>query len=454
MVNGQTALNPGVVRVLLQEPHYNGEVYSYNPFGAPVLFWPEDLAQPAYKEDRPDHIIKCGNQLLILPDGTNRLYAVNSASAGPEIRRLDKSVFDGHNFSSFKFCLNDSLYSIGGFGFGHYNGLLLKYEPQASDWILENINKDISIESGSAPGIWFNSRQGKIFKIGQNPGLYPGNQEMAGGRTGRNMYVLDLKTRRWFPSGFPTSEGSDVIDRSVRIAWHPLGELVINKVPSGNRIYLLNYENNRISPAKSNISDMITSVFSDSSGYRGRFLTWFSRDTLKILKTDGKLLKQRLTSTDFSGSVAPLWDEANQNELIEWNILLAGLFLFGSGAFVSVLLFIRRRRSKAGHKTMLQAESIFTKPELDILRSIQKSDKCELLPDDVNELLGTSKKTIEVQKKQRSDSIKGINEKYKRLSRTEDNLILQKRKEDDRRQVRYVLNLAAMEKLKIIVSGI
>jgi len=454
LVYGQNALNPDVVRVLLNDPVYNGEIYSYNPFGAPALFWPQDLEQPDNSGDRPDHFIKCGNQLFVLPDGTNRLYTISSESEKPDIWRLDKSVYDGHNFSSFKFCLNDSLYSIGGFGFGHYNGLLLKFEPGSSDWILQNINEDIAVETGSAPGIWLNSKEAKIFKIGYSIELQAGNQEPVSETSGRNLYVLDLKNRRWFAAGFPTSEGVEVIDRSVRIAWHPSGELVVKKDASGKRLYLLDYENNRISPADNRISDFITSSFSDLSGYRDRFLTWYSRDTLKILKTDGKLLKQKLSSDEFSGSVAALWSESEQSKFLEWNILLAGLLVFGSGMFITVLLFIRRKKSKAIPETMMQAESIFTRSELDILRGIQKSGNNELLPDDVNELLGTSKKTIEVQKKQRSDSIKGINEKYRRLSRTEENLILQKRKEDDRRQVRYVLSRAAIEKLKMLVSGV
>ena len=450
----QNALNPDVARVLLNDPGYHGVIYSYNPFRAPAIFWPSDLEQPANNGDRPDHFIKCGSQLFILPDGTNRLYAISSGSAKTEITRIDKSFYDGHNFSSFKFCLNDSLYSLGGFGFGHYNGLLLKFESNLSDWVLQNINKDIDVDAGMIPGIWLNSREAKIFKIGFSPEFQDGNPETGDGNSGKRLYVLDLKNRHWFSAGFATSEGVEVIDRSVRIGWHPSGELVYSKDASGKKIYLLDYENNRILPAIDQVSDRITSIISDSSAYKDRFLIWHSRDTLKILKTDGRLLKQKLSKDEFSTPVAQLWKDSVDGDSFEWNILLAGFFLFASGMFVTVLLFIRRKKSKVIPEVILQAEAIFTRAELDILKGIQQSVNNELLPDDVNDLLGTSRKTIEVQKKQRSDSIKGINEKYRRLSRTEENLIIQKRKEDDRRQVRYVLNLEAIEKLKLLVSGI
>ena len=454
LVHAQNALNPNVARVLLNEAGYHGAIYSYNPFRAPALFWPKDLEQPANNGDRPDHFIKCGSQLFILPDGTNRLYAITGDSGKTGIRRIDRSFYDGHNFSSFKFCLNDSLYSLGGFGFGHYNGLLLKYQPNTSDWVLQNINKDIEVETGSVPGIWLNSREAKIFKIGYSLEFQDGKPEAGDRSSGKSLFVLDLKNRRWFAAGFATSQGIEIIDRSVRIAWHPSGELVYSTDASGEKIYLLDYENNSIHYVVDQVSDRITSIISDSTGYRDRFLMWYSRDSLKILKTDGKLLKQRLSGDELSAPVAQLWKDSPEGNFYEWNILLAGFFLFASGMFVTVLLFIRRRKSKVNPEVILQAESIFTRAELDILRGIQNSGNNELLPDDVNDLLGTSRKTIEVQKKQRSDSIKGINEKYRRLSRTEENLIIQKRKDDDRRQVRYVLNRDAIEKLKMLVSGI
>lgn len=449
---GQNAINPKVAEALSGESSFSGQVYSYNPFGAQAIFWPDDLKHPVNNADRPDHFIKCGKDFYILPDGTNRVYRINGDSSKKMVSRLDRSPFAGHNFSAFKFCFNDSLYALGGFGFGHYNGLLLKFEPRISDWSLQNINKEIVLESGLVPGIWLNSDAGKIFRIGNNSTAQAGRDEVTG--SGRSVFVLDMKKRRWLSAGFPTPECIAITERSVRIAGHPSGELVLKNDAAGQTLYLLDYITNSIRPAKTGVSETFTSIFTDTAGYRGRYLIWHSRDTLNILSADGSLRKQRLSSDDFTGMYTSIWTDSEAGSISGWNIFMAGLFLFGSGMLVAVIWFFRRKKSPETPEKMLQAESIFTRPELEILRALQISERKELLPDDVNELLGTSKKTIEVQKKQRSDSIKGINEKYRRLSQAEENIILQERLEDDRRQVRYLLNRPAIEKLKRMVSGI
>lgn len=452
---GQNATNQAFVKLLRTELADNTLIYCYNPFGANAIFWPEDIKQPQNGPDRLDQIIRKGNEIFILIDGTNHLYRLIENADQTTMQRVDRAVFAGHNFNSFKFLLHDSLYSIGGFGFNHYNGLLLKYEPNTSDWQHQTLNKEILIEFNSIPGIWLDQDEGVVYKIGVRNLYSPDSTEAEQENLSSALHLLNLKKRKWLQKGVVNSQSGDFINQSVRISWHPSGELILAKNASGKRIYLVDYKNNQIRPLKMWASEKISASFSDSvEDFRGRFLVWHNQDSINILRSDGILRKHQLSSHEFAAPLAPIWNEKRMSISEDLNIYLAGFFLFGCGMLVAAILFIRKRKSSIIPEAKLQSESIFTRSELEILQVLQSSVRKELLPDEVNELLGTSKKTIEVQKKQRSDAIKGINEKYRRLSNTSDNLIIQERLSDDRRQVRYLLNPAALEKLKNIVSGI
>jgi hypothetical protein len=128
--------------------------------------------------------------------------------------------------------------------------------------------------------------------------------------------------------------------------------------------------------------------------------------------------------------------------LVRDPIILSGL-IFISGLVFFFLGFVLPmfRKPLSTRNISVTLELIFNEVELQILRTLSDNPGHELNTEQVNLILGTSKKTIEVQKKQRSDFIKSINEKYKRLMDDLEPLIVQDRLEDDRRQVRYLLNL-------------
>jgi hypothetical protein len=67
--------------------------------------------------------------------------------------------------------------------------------------------------------------------------------------------------------------------------------------------------------------------------------------------------------------------------------------------------------------------------------------------EDINAMLGIGKKTIEVQKKIRTEAISRINHKFKVLT-GEDLLLVERiRSEEDRRYQKYMIRSENMEKL-------
>lgn len=60
----------------------------------------------------------------------------------------------------------------------------------------------------------------------------------------------------------------------------------------------------------------------------------------------------------------------------------------------------------------------------------------------LNYILGLSKKSIEIQKKNRSEFLNKLNQKFKELLNTEDNIIIRVKDEEDKRVFVYQLNPA------------
>ena len=68
--------------------------------------------------------------------------------------------------------------------------------------------------------------------------------------------------------------------------------------------------------------------------------------------------------------------------------------------------------------------------------------------ENLNYLLGLSKKSIEIQKKNRSEFLNKLNQKLKDVLNTDDNIIIRIKEEEDKRVFVYQLNLEYFEKIK------
>lgn len=96
-----------------------------------------------------------------------------------------------------------------------------------------------------------------------------------------------------------------------------------------------------------------------------------------------------------------------------------------------------------------QQSNQFTDGELTVIKFIHdaSSSRKYASVEEINALLGIGKKTIEVQKKIRTEAISRINHKFRILSGEEQILIERIRSEEDRRYQKYMIRSENMEKL-------
>ncbi len=93
---------------------------------------------------------------------------------------------------------------------------------------------------------------------------------------------------------------------------------------------------------------------------------------------------------------------------------------------------------------------LFDEKEKQVLELIiEKSLKAEITnTDDLNRVLGLTKKAVEIQKKQRSDVIVSINKKYAFVKKSNDLLIEKKRADFDKRSFEYFIQFEKLESIK------
>lgn len=93
---------------------------------------------------------------------------------------------------------------------------------------------------------------------------------------------------------------------------------------------------------------------------------------------------------------------------------------------------------------------VFDERELQLLQAIMQNSSSGKTTsiEEQNKILGLSKKSVEIQKKQRSDVIMSINRKYAFVSQKEELLILKKRTEFDKRTYEYFIDFARIEEIE------
>ena len=72
--------------------------------------------------------------------------------------------------------------------------------------------------------------------------------------------------------------------------------------------------------------------------------------------------------------------------------------------------------------------------------------------EEINKVLGVTRKSIEIQKKQRSDTIISINKKYAFVYPDIENIIQKQRSDIDKRSFEYYIDFAKIETIKALIN--
>ena len=221
-----------------------------------------------------------------------------------------------------------------------------------------------------------------------------------------------------------------------------------------DNIFLLDFENNAVFRL---INKNIKDVFFGKSDGSGAVQLFESGDSIYYCKstdTTLQLYSFSISRKDFVREQYPLF--IPYNGINEKLLMLIPIF-FIIVSVMLIILYIRKKRYASNHfnenkEEVNYSEIEFNPLEFELIKKMANAqgELKSFSVEDINAALGLSRKTIEIQKKVRNETINRINHKFKIIFNVNDELIERIRLEEDRRY--YIYSISAGNK-KILLNA-
>ena len=388
-------------------------------------------------------ILKNGKGLFILIEGTGRVFKAKSLSDSTiYFNRIDSTHLYGYNNSCMYFSFNDTTYSFGGSGFWRYNGQLRYFSELYNEWQIHVINKEIP---ASNILYYIDPLKKSVYYLQtpyKDPSLgYDFNNYIIGKLNISNKENLEIgKLTEKFQMFF--SKSSTSYFSFINIP--SLNGTLVN-FNSGNQ-YLVNYEKNEVFRLA---SPTIKDIFFGSSENIQACNTFELNNKIyytKLRDSTFKVYSFPVSMKDFVKEPYPLYESIDgEKTKIYFSLAGVGILLIGGSFF-----YVKKKRNST-QENIIQTPIGFNKDEdaiefnpLEfelIMKMINQSKKGDYFSvDDVNFILGLNKKTLEIQKKVRTETINRINHKFKIKYNLSADLIERIRSEEDRRFYKYSIS--------------
>lgn len=419
------------------------------------------LNDSGFYKGKRQQLIKCGNDIFMFLHSTGRLYKVVKENESYNIKRLDSTFCIGYNGGAFAFCYKNGIYNLGGYGIWRVNGQLRVYNEKAKEWDIVKLNKEIPL-LGDASLLWYDLVGKKIFIGYYTPKNEAEKTVIKDIEFIDDVMVLDLEKNEWTKVGTLNPYIKTNLPNIRTITHSPWGLLVM----FSDKISLLDYKQNKLlslSESKEEYQSLQRKLFNKNIYFEDSTLFFGNNseqtlDSIQLHYSDFIPTKQHIFTSNNGIS--------NLTSMVIILISFVGLSLLLFFIRKKYLLSIQRKEllpiensnnelenSKSDLQNViiedLNIPKLFDEKEKQVLELIiEKSLKAQITnTDDLNRVLGLTKKAIEIQKKQRSDVIVSINKKYAFVTKSNDLLIEKKRADFDKRSFEYFI---AFEKLELI----
>jgi hypothetical protein len=110
----------------------------------------------------PQKLSYKGKDLISIP-GTGQVYLFDRV--GKRLERLDVTFYHGYNFLATQYVRNDTLFSLGGYGFWHFNNLLTFFDLKNKEWEVKKTTGEAPVGGALSWNTSLPNRQGKMYAI-------------------------------------------------------------------------------------------------------------------------------------------------------------------------------------------------------------------------------------------------------------------------------------------------
>jgi hypothetical protein len=398
-------------------------------------------------KDHKQSLIKDEKNLYVVIDQTGIVYrASRILSDYIEFERIDSTYLFGYNGGAIVFSNNDTLFSLGGYGFWRSNGQLRYFNEIYHEWNIIKLNREVPITNL----LYYHDFKNDMLYFLQFP-----YEDPATGKKQEKFILskLDIKKRLVVDLGELNPELTKLFPLQhayITVSVPSLNGLLVS-FNHENQFFFDFHRNSTYRITNKNISDLFSGnskslTIANAFSFNDSIHFSLSNDTLQKIYSVSFSKRDLLAKPIFIYSIPY---QANNN-IIYFSILI--IFLFTSFLIFKYkispkskkLIQIDDEKKYIGNETV---ENEFNSFELDLIKKLINNSKkgAHLNVDQINGFLGLTKKRLEVQKKIRTEMINKINHKFKIRFNVESVLIERVRSSEDRRFYEYFINKDNME---------
>lgn len=446
---------PPIIHKLLSTPK------SVQIFNTGFTKWIDIPELPYSYKTVAQHLVKTEEGLFLLIPGTGRIYKAEVRNDKFGFTRIDSTFFFGYNFNALNFNLGTTIYSYGGIGFWHINGNLRVYQPKFKEWNAVQTNYTIHkafIDDSPQYNIYFVDSINKFLYIN---GSHIHNEHI------KNQFIDTIENKKLYK--LDIQHGN----------WEHLGLLNFKLVykPIANTPFGIFYQTGTVD-LKGNklythtLSVPVSNILSLSKHYQKSVISFCVDSTIYFGNETDRIDSISFSKTDFIDTGIPAYIPINKHVVLKWWILGGCITIF----FIGALFYIRKNKTKekpiseASPNPVLVIDDyvvpqhnlrsgvivdILNSQQLEFLKFLYNHSVDERMTtiEEINRILGTSNKTVEIQKKMRSDMINGINERISLGLKIKTSIINKQRSEFDKRSFEYFINPIHMDLVKDIIDS-
>lgn len=400
-------------------------------------------------------IIPYKNGLIIYERGGGKLLFLNNQG---NLNRLDKSNYSGERFGAFVFENNDTIYSLGGYGFWHITGAVRIFNEKTNEWGIINVSRNVRISNGVNSHGYYDSKTKKLYVIYSNyKDEYIKHSDEKQGENEKllSIQIFDLKTKDWNKNEIYLNRkiGSDINDIKV-IATLSNG-IIVNSKSFEENIFL-SFENNKIYKVPSSFALELSQL----NNQEREFISYVKDSSIYFYDIETKKMKFITLNNLIPIKEESLYHEKN-NEIKKHKFEI--LFLAAS-IMASIIIFLKmkKKRSNKDQKVTIQDKTMLNNKVDDFCELLDNQENAVLEKllnnyqdqkltsiEEINKILNIEKRQYRIRNNIRADLLKIINKKFIDYSGINEELIIRVRSDFDKRYFQYSLNERFVNKIRM-----
>ena len=451
--------------ILKKLSSYKGTVLVYSQHQESLV----DLSDlPANFSTGGYNLVKDYSGLYVIPQGTGRIYKMDTSQGRYRWNRIDSTYFTGYNFRSIAFGLDSVFYSFGGNGFWNTNGTLRNFNPFSKQWDATMLSENI-YWTKVANGFFMIDTASKTLTIKALSS--PSHEVLKSNKAEKikeGIYRLNIKTGDWTKMGKMRDTSHSVV------ATLPWGLLVDNSS-------VLDLSSNRYFSFSKRVKSKILGIVS-SDRYAYPAIATFAIDSVLYMGNQFDPYDSVVISrVDLIDTGIPIYTPLTPPGLLD-NVEAESFLLVILGFLSSFLGLLLYKAKKVQPTPAVEIVSPFSDssdavavPEtekhpttfrstriLELLEERERSlleflfhhsaDERLTSIDEINKVIGVQHRSVEIQKRMRSDMIGSINQKLQIITRDKKPVVDKQRSEFDKRSFEYFIHPTHMELVEKIIG--